>query len=419
MLQGCSNLFRTGNPLFKLVFKPLDLKLFMENLIVDEELFLNSFGQRQHDFAKKYLFACKLSQDINNHSEIARKINHNAKTVSAWLRGVQTPIAIKSLNFLKSINLMPLKKSNSQEFILFTEITAFLFGDGHLTKNLGNFILFGQKLDLEKISAKINKTYCIQGKLKHAPSNSEIVRIVNEKMTKKSVVGVCWSLSVNNSPVSRLLNLAGAPLGDKVSALTRVPTWIMSGDKELKRIFLKVIFGNELQCPCLRAKNAFSSSQLGLHKIESKEQDLRIFLEQVRKILKEFNISTSQINVENTKTVRKDGNLSKKLYFSIDSHSPNILRLFKEIPFSYAEEKQKKFSNEVKIFLRYSAYLEKDWKLYEQAIKMHDEGFGRRTIFKKLQLPKRYFYKINSWIHYGNKPLYYDEKNVIEDLKSI
>jgi len=41
---------------------------------------------------------------------------------------------------------------------------------------------------------------------------------------------------------------------------------------------------------------------------------------------------------------------------------------------------------------------------------MHSQGLGRRKIFKKLELPKKYFYKINAWIHYNQKPLYYEEK---------
>lgn len=34
---------------------------------------------------------------------------------------------------------------------------------------------------------------------------------------------------------------------------------------------------------------------------------------------------------------------------------------------------------------------------------------------KTRRLPKAYFYKINSWIHYGAKPLYYKEKALITE----
>jgi len=127
-------------------------------------------------------------------------------------------------------------------------------------------------------------------------------------------------------------------------------------------------------------------------------------------LLKEFEISTSPITFEKSRTIKKDGNRSMKIYFSIDSHSPNILRLFKEIPFMYAKEKQERFTKEVDKFLKNSEHLNNEWKLYEKVMQMHSQGLGRRKIFKKLELPKKYFYKINAWIHYNQKPLYYEEK---------
>ena len=112
----------------------------------------------------------------------------------------------------------------------------------------------------------------------------------------------------------------------------------------------------------------------------------------------------------NCRTIKKSGEHSMKLYFSIDSHAPNILCLFKKLPFKYAEEKQTKFANSVETFLQKSAWLKQEWELYEKVIMLHDSGLGRRTIFEKLQLPKEYFYKINHWIHYGQKPLYYTKR---------
>jgi hypothetical protein len=83
----------------------------MGELIVDEETFLASFGEYNYKMAIKYFAACELNKQIKNFSEIARRINHSTKVVSPktvceWLQGRQTPTAIKSLNFLKAINLI-------------------------------------------------------------------------------------------------------------------------------------------------------------------------------------------------------------------------------------------------------------------------------------------------------------------------
>lgn len=402
----------TGNLDYPKQFKKKKQDIFMEETIVDEETFLASFGEYNYRMAKKYLVACELNKQIKNFSEIARQLNCSPKTVCGWLRGRQTPTAIRALTFLKSIKLMPLKESFVNEFILFTDLAAFLFGDGHLNKQLGSLILYGQKTDLENISIQLNKFYSINSKLVYNVSNSTITKIKNGVIIKSNPSGFCWRLPVNNSALTRLFYLAGVPAGDKVSISTRVPEWVMNGNKDTKRTFLSVLFGNELQCPYLRAKNAFSCSQFALHKIERKEKDLRIFLLQLKSLLKEFGISSSHISSENCRTIKKSGEHSMKLYFSIDSRAPNILRLFKELPFKYAEEKQTKFANFVKTFLQKSAWLKQEWKLYEKVIKLHNSGLGRRTIFKKLQLPKKYFYKINAWIHYGQKPLYYTKKAI-------
>jgi len=402
----------SGNPLSQSDYKWKKSDAYMEKIIVDEETFIASFGAYHYKMAEKYKAACELNKQIKNSSEIARQLNHSNKTINAWLHGKQTPIAIKSLNSLKAINLMPLKESNSRRFILFTELAAFLFGDGHLMKHLGAFTLFGQRADLEKIKVKLIRLYKIYPKSNYLESNSEITKIMSGEVRKNRPSGGCWRLNANNSSLARLLSLADVPVGDKVSIPTRVPEWVMAANKETKRHFLGVLFGNELQCPYIRAKNAFTSVQLGFHKIESKKEDLRAFLVQIKLLLSEFGISTSSVAEENCRTIRKDGNRSLKLYFAINSHGPNILRLFKEIPFKCAEGKQKRFANAVEKFLKDSQWLEGEWNLYGVVMEMHRNGFGRRTIFKKLQLPKKYFYKINAWIHYSHKPLYYDNKEL-------
>jgi hypothetical protein len=400
----------TGSPLSRSGYKGQKSTFAMGEVIVDEETFLASFGERQYQIAKKYLAACELNKHVKNFSEIARQTDYPKTTVAYWLTGKTIPIAIKALNSLKSLNLMPLIESNNKEFVLFTESAAFLFGDGHLMRHLGACTLFGQKADLEDIALKISKIYGLKPKVNFFHTDSTITKISNGKITKTRSAGSCWRLNLNCSPLARLFYLAGVPVGDKVSISTRMPIWVMNGGKETKRAFLSVLFGNELQCPFIRAKNAFTCAQLAFHKIESKKEDLKIFLKQIKILLTEFGISTSRIAAEKCRTIRKDGNRSMKVYFSIDSHGPNILRLFNEIPFKYDKGKQGRFAKSVKTFLQNSQNLKYEWHLYEKVMKMHENGLGRRTIFKKLQLPQKYFYKINAWIHYGYKPLYYNEK---------
>jgi len=372
------------------------------------------FSLRDRKNINQYLHAIELSKTVSNKSEIARIINQANRTVQSWIKNEQIPIAVRAINELKENNLLPLvENNNSDAFNLFVEIFAFIYGDGSLKKDLFGFDLFGQKQDLSLMKREFEERFDFKTKIIANKTVGEITKENKGIIFTRPVVGSVYRLRVYSSQFAKLLYLAGAPKGDKVAQPTSVPSWLMNSSKETKRRFLSVLFGNELQCPQLRAKNAFTSPQFGLHKIESKQSELKIFLEQIKQLLNEFGISTSPISFEKCKTIRKDGNHSMKLYFHIDSHSPNILHLFKEIPFKYAEEKQKRFEKAVQQFLKNSEHLKHEWKLYEKVLEMHSNGLGRRTIFKKLELPKKYFYKINAWIHYGNKPLYYEEREIL------
>ncbi len=134
-----------GNLDYTKRFKKKKQDFAMEETIVDEETFLVSFGKYNYRMAEKYLVACELHKQIKNFSKIAKQLNCSPKTVCNWLQGKQMPTAIRALTFLKSIKLMPLKENLANEFILFTDLAAFLFGDGHLSKQLGLLILYRQK----------------------------------------------------------------------------------------------------------------------------------------------------------------------------------------------------------------------------------------------------------------------------------
>jgi len=368
----------------------------VDKIIVDEDKFFSLFSLRDRKNAKNYYGAIELSKTIKNKSKIARTINQPKRTVHSWIKNEQIPIAVRAINELKSNNLLSLIENKSSAFNLFVDVFAFIYGDGSLKKDLFGFDLFGQKQDLLLLKRKFDEQFDFNSKICENKVTSEITKENKGVVSTKPVIGSCYRLRIYSAVFAKLLYLAGAPKGDKVSQPTFVPSWLMNSSKETKRRFLSVLFGNELQCPQLRAKNAFISSQFGLHKIESKKTDLKIFLEQIKQLLNEFGISTSPVAFEKSRTVRKDGDLSMKLYFHIDSHSPNVLCLFKEIPFKYAEEKQKRFEEAVQLFLKSSKHLKQEWKLYEKVLQMRSDGFGRRTIFKKLELPKKYFYKINA-----------------------
>jgi hypothetical protein len=166
----------------------------------------------------------------------------------------------------------------------------------------------------------------------------------------------------------------------------------------------------------IKGKNAFTAPQLGFHKVESLKENLVYFLQQIRIILNEFGLETSEINFEKNCFLRKsDNQISVKGYFFLFSRPENIFRLFNRIPFIYSNYKKIRFNKIIDKFLKNNSNL--DFKIYDVAIKLHESGLGHVKIFKQLNLPNNYLYKLNYWIYYNKKPKYYNVREEIKKMK--
>ena len=391
----------------------------MVNQIVSVLDFCDSYGE----YYAQRIEACRLARNLfvscNNRSEIARQLGFPSRTINYWCNGELNPVGLKQLNFLVDKGLLPLNDENNESFELFVELFSFVFGDGHLSKDLGHVYFVGELNNLKILKNKINEIWGLETKLSIHKSKSVIKRLdKNGNLKIKTVCGVGNRLTIKSSAISRLLYLAGAPKGNKVSQRFLIPSWVIESNLRVKRKFLGVLFGNELGCPKLRAKNAFSCAQFALHKVDKYEKNILAFMDQVKNLLGEFGINSSKTMFEKGMTIRIDGSKSSKCYFNIDSESSNILKLYKEIPFLHANNKQKRFDWCVEKFLDKTQKFEKDWEIYDAVQQLHGCGLGRRKIFKKLNLPKNYFYKINAWIHYGNRPKHYAARGITCELKT-
>ncbi len=390
------------------------------NAIVSEEDFYNSFSKYQKHKLQDYNEVIRLSKIIENKLEISRRTRVPKSTVQNWISNSSKPIGVIQLEKLKSIGLLPLIESNDDKFLFFVELFAFLFGDGHLNKKFSVSNFCGEIKDLIKIKQMLKKLFGIHSNILSNKSFGKTIKIKNGVKEEKQIYGINNTLWLSSPSLNRLFFLAGAINGDKVKSNVLLPQWIMESDLVVKQKFLGVIFGNELQCPYLRTKGAFSSPQFGLHKVENKISSLNLFLSQIKELLLEFGVESSEIKIEKYKTLRsKDKLLSSKSFFFIYSNPKNILRLFYSVPFIYASNKQEKFEFSVNKFLKINSGLKFDWGVYEKAMLLHKQGLGHVRIFKKLKLPKSYLYKLNYWIYYDKKPKYYASKKEIKYICSL
>lgn len=97
------------------------------------------------------------------------------------------------------------------------------------------------------------------------------------------------------SIIGSLLELAGAPRGRKTTIEFEIPEWIMNGSKDIKKAFLQALFDDEGS-----VEKRFLVS-LSLNKQYPYEENLLLFLNQIKKLLEDFGIDTVSVSLRKTK----------------------------------------------------------------------------------------------------------------------
>ena len=383
--------------------------------IFSKTIFFDSFNQVQKERVIKYTEAKKLFETISNKSEISRLIQIPNRTVQEWLSNTKKPIAIRQLDKLEQMNLDRLCVGHNNQFKLFIDLFAFLFGDGHLMKNLGGIQLCGDMPDLEKLKTKIEAIFGLSAKITFGEQVGKIKKLKYGQLIETKIEGNCGNLWINSSALARLFYVMGVPLGDKVDQAFELSNWLMASPKFVKKRFLGVLFGNELSLPKIRAKNAFGTIMFGMHKIEEHKAGLIQFLNQLRELLKEFDVETAEPRSEKVTCVKKNGKKSGKSYFLFKLNAKNILTFYNAIQLLYSSAKQNKFDRMVKQVIEGAKKYSIDWEIYDKAIELHATGLGHTKIFKKMNLHKPYLYRLNAWLYYGNKPRFYDIRDFVRN----
>jgi hypothetical protein len=131
--------------------------------------------------------------------------------------------------------------------------------------------------------------------------------------------------------VARILILAGAPAGNKTEKEFLVPYWIMEGNIDIRRAFLKTFFSFEGSVP-YRKKDRPHTFQMGLVMNKSKillRNGVDFFC-QLRELLNEFGVSCSKIETRPTSSYLSKGGYS--IYFSI-TNQKSIIYFYQNIGF--------------------------------------------------------------------------------------
>jgi len=203
-----------------------------------------------------------------------------------------------------------------------SRIIADINGDGHLQlQNWRGLVSFYSKNkdEIDAVSKRFKSLFEIQGRL-----------YVDNR-------GKGYKLFFISKPLAQFLNEIGVAKGNKTNQAFSVPKWIIKGDKEAKRAYLKGIFVTEGYIYSTKIQNNKIRWRIGLeqYKNEAFKEHGKMYMEQIRSMLDEFEIKSSPVRF-NGFNIRKDGTKSLGMRFDIEQKYFN--NFYKEVGFDNKEK---------------------------------------------------------------------------------
>ncbi len=241
------------------------------------------------------------------------------------------------LNDLRKRVFFPLRYSSVQLPYL-AKILGYVFGDGSISfikGKKGIVWFYGRENDLEKIRADIEKTGFKPSKIyKRLRAHKVATHYKNYEF-----MHVECSFNVKSSAFAHLLVALGAPSGLKTTQKYGLPQWLFKAPLWIKRLFLAAFFGAELSAPATPNKYNFYSPALGMNKLEVLEPNAVAFLEQIKRLLKEFDIATGPIAKVTGYGLNGKNGTTCGYRIQISSNPENLLKFFENVSYEYHSEK--------------------------------------------------------------------------------
>ena len=291
----------------------------------------DGFNKRVHCFQTTGLRPVVLRNRMDIKRIIRKEfgIDVSYSKIKVFLENGNSKTSIdKIIEMLTSKGLASLSY-DSEKIGAFTRIFAFIFGDGHITKN-GKTIVFTGNSDALNEVKKDLKLLGFDG--------TGITKKVIENFHKgRHFVGTTTFFHLNSVAFVRMLEFLGAPVGDKITAPYKIPAWVMNGTKFVKREFVRSLYGCEGCSPKSERMNFFPLA-LRMHKSRKLENNMLHFLRQVSSILMDFDVE-SYMTIRNLDYRRTDGHITDSYELILHATNENMLRFFSRIGYAYEKGK--------------------------------------------------------------------------------
>ena len=348
---------------------------------------------------KDYEYGIKFLKFLDWHrklelKEITKKLGTaNHRLVEFWYRRYP-PRPIRTLLNIHFNNYHKISKKD------LAYLFGWGFGDGGLRFTLDSYFVCGKRQDLLRIKSYLNQ------RIPHLPFllkenvGKSFIHQVNGK-TKSIIGGGSWILWIRDSSFCKLLYVLGLPKGEKVLQPTEIPNWIKQRDKQIKIAFLNALFEGELQTHKVqfnikRNKIDICPITFGLSKVEKYKENLVTFLGDIRIMLEEFKITSTDVEEPKPSNIRKKDNLiTYSSRFYISTSALNTIRFSKFIDFPFNEQKRIATQEAVKEARTKIKRMELQVIKYNKALEMFQKGLSIYKISKELGIQ---WHTANNWL---------------------
>lgn len=202
-------------------------------------------------------------------------------------------------------------------------IVADLTGDGHIRRGLVQFIS-KDKCNTLNFKKRVESIFGVDGYIRPSPTTPGI-----------------WECVFGGNFLPRMLMLAGTPFGNKTSQDFSVPSWVMHGEDTIKSTYLRRLFDCEGSVNFQKRNRV--RIRINMWKDADKIDNMIEYLEQVRLLLKEFGVNTTNVFIAGTRKY-SNGRATKGVEFEAYGTRKNmssIVNYQRNIGFDYTDKQQR------------------------------------------------------------------------------
>ena len=298
--------------------------------------------------------------------------------------------------------LLPLSYNNKNIYLI-SRFVGYLTGDAHLYhrikkngKSYTEIQVYALKEEIESIREGFKILGFLPGKVRVSYSRSKI-------FTGHIIKGVSHKFSLTTTEAFAFFELLGVPVGNKTKLKFEVPSWIKNGPRDVKREYLKGLFGAELSAPSFFSRSGNVKSELQpLQFSQSKNHELsknaKKFRTQIVQILSEDGVQT---RIHETKFFYKKGKDKSVCYYIIIKSSRENFTKFAKIGYGFNKERNIKLYRIIEFMKTGLQY-----RYYDTWERQYAYGLGKTellwdSIVHKEEIPMEEIYDITVPINHN------------------